>query len=456
MPRSIFSCLCIVCQTSRTLKITSLTPFAALEKLDSQRTSCPPSNTDARLALQWLDEITTATANKTAGFVQLQGPDDQYMSWQEVERYLLPETPLSAHDGHESLDGLNEAFAKSLETRMSNRLSTEVENDDVVSTFKSGSQPSTPVSGEEKRGKKHAGKRVRNIQRIRGGRKYVANHSLPTAAIPSRFRPLLNFVVWRTYHFDLSTSSAGTYVLLTNDSTTQKLAQKFGVRAKMLSQVRTIVAKDGAINTQDEELHGNEEDATQDAAGDDGIIDAVGDMRAVDERDEDEVIYVPPSSSQALQENIKTTVIDPNHFGRDTTRITLAAPGVSPPNAAHSTSPPKPSAPSKTAPSQPRARSQPSSPNPAKRTPATNTNRHSNSHAQSRTASRGANANNLGAVGSMRGMGRQTVAPMPLPQVPRLVKPIDPDSYARPPPIGARGGRGGRGGSAGGRRLWEP
>jgi len=374
-----------------------------------------------------------------------------------VERYLLPETPLSAHDGHESLDGLNEAFAKSLETRVSNRLSTEVDNEDGESTWKSGSQPSTPASGEDKRGKKHGSKRVRKTQEIFAGREDVANHTSRTAAIPTRFRPLLNFVVWRTYHFDLSTSSAGTYVLLTNDPTTQKLAQKFGVRAKMLSQVRTIVAKEGSNTSQEEDPHGNEEDSTQDAAGEDDIIDAVGDMRAVDERDEDEVIYVPPSSSQPLQENIKTTVIDPNHFGRDTTRVALAASSLSPPNPSHSTSPPKPSMPSKPAGSQPRARSQPSSPNPAKRTPAI-TNRHSNSHAQSRTASRGANANNIGVGGgggSMRGLGRQTAVPVPLPQVPRLVKPIDPDSYARPPPIGARGGRGGRGGG-GGRRLWEP
>jgi len=386
--------------------------------------------------------------------VQLQGPDDQYMSWQEVERYLLPETPLSAHDGQDSLDGLNEAFAKSLETRLSNRLSTEVDNEEIA--FKSGSQPSTPASGEEKRGKKHAGKRVPKTLRIHNQRKHLTDHTSRTAAIPNRFRPLLNFVVWRTYHFDLSTSSAGTYVLLTNDPTTQKLAQKFGVRAKMLSQVRTIVAKEGTNNPQDEGLDGDGEDPNQGTTEEDGIIDAVGDMRAVDERDEDEIIYVPPSSSQPLSENIKTTVIDPNHFGRNTTRVTLAAPsGLSPPNGPHPSSPPKPSVPSKPVGSQPRARSQPSSPNPAKRTTA-NTNRHSNSHAQSRTASRGAKANNIAGGGSMRGSGRQTVIPVPLPQVPRLVKPIDPDSYARPPPISARGGRGGRGGGAGMRRLWEP
>jgi len=128
----------------------------ALEKLNALRSSTPPTNLEARRALEWLDEITSATENKIAGFVQLQGPDDQYTSWQEVEKYLLPETPLSALGGHESLDGINEAFARSLELRP--KLSGEIERTGENGASVSGSGRSTPAGGDHKKGKAHEGK----------------------------------------------------------------------------------------------------------------------------------------------------------------------------------------------------------------------------------------------------------------------------------------------------------
>jgi len=130
--------------------------WTALEKLNALRSSTPPTNLEARRALEWLDEITSATENKSAGFVQLQGPDDQYTSWQEVEKYLLPETPLSALGGHESLEGINEAFARDLELRP--RLSGEIERNGDNGVSRSGSGRSTPAGGDHKKGKAHEGK----------------------------------------------------------------------------------------------------------------------------------------------------------------------------------------------------------------------------------------------------------------------------------------------------------
>jgi len=79
------------------------------------------------------------------------------MSWQEVERYLLPETPLS--NGQATLDGINEAFAKSLDMRTSNRLNMEV---DIEDESRSGSRSSTPASGDGARaGKNSFGRHAR-------------------------------------------------------------------------------------------------------------------------------------------------------------------------------------------------------------------------------------------------------------------------------------------------------
>jgi len=403
----------------------------ALERLSSLRSSTPPINLEARRALEWLDEITSATANKSAGFVQLQGPDDQYTSWQEVEKYLLPETPLSALGGHESLDGINEAFARSLELRP--RLSGEDERTGENGTSRSGSGRSTPAGGDHKKGKAHEGRLSKWVEKGACKRPASISDLFPgTSTIPTRFRPLLNFVVWRTYHSNYSLNSSTTHILLTNDVTMQKLASKFGVRAKLLNQVRNIVQKNMS------QLDGTNE-VPEVEENDDDVIDAVGDMKAVDERDEDEIVFVPPprGSSQDLH---AAPVIDPDHFGRNTSPGSRAAAisPVAPPLA------PKSPALAQVFATQPK--SQPSSPKPAQTTPASQHHRQNNS--QHRSSPRAANMN-----GSMRGPRRDAQMPA---QVTKLVKPIDPDSFTRPTNGIVRGGRGGGRGTGGRGRLWEP
>jgi hypothetical protein len=368
--------------------------------------------------------------------VQLQGPDDQYTAWQEVEKYLLPETPLSVLGGQEGLDigGMNKLAAPM-----------------------SGSGPTTSGDGEGKRGRPTQGRISRHTRLTQ------RSDSLPAApAIPTRMRALLNFVVWRTYHFDLSTSSSGTYILLTNEVTTQKLAQKFGVRAKMLNQVRNLIAKGGYKIVQAD--GGADEETEQKDGQEDDVIDAVGDMKAADERDEDEVVFVPPKRSSSQDAN-KAPVIDPDHFGRDNSQIHAEA--VSAPIATVAAPPSAPKSSTATKASNQKPKSQPNSPVQAHRTP----NRQHNASQQSRSVSRNTNnftANMNGnsslrsvktglANGIGRGQAQQLQHQVQAQQVhvPKLAKPIDPDSYARPAPVGGlRGGRGGRGGAMG--RLWEP
>lgn len=97
----------------------------------------------------------------------------------------------------------------------------------------------------------------------------------------------------------------------------QKLASKFGVRAKLLNQVRNIVQKNMSQLDGTNEVPETKED-------DDDVIDAVGDMKAVDERDEDEIVFVPPPRGSP-QDPHAAPVIDPDHFGRNTSPGSRAA-----------------------------------------------------------------------------------------------------------------------------------
>lgn len=121
--------------------------------------------------------------------------------------------------------------------------------------------------------------------------------------IPLSVRPLLNFVVWKTHNRGPSPRETGQYILLTNDSNTQRQAQKFGVRAKMLAQVRGIVAKSAPRTTPTNGVHRPL---------------PIEPLRP--DEDFEEVVFKPHVRSRspgARSPKQAQNVLDPNHFGRD-------------------------------------------------------------------------------------------------------------------------------------------
>lgn len=250
--------------------------------MNALRSTHLPHHSDAEKALAWLDHITSVTDNRVAGRVQLQEPDDQYQSWQEVEKYLLPETPLSLSNGADQVDALSEALNKSLTVK------------DLLPNGNSRSHPwemhSSPSKG------------------ING---IVPNQA--AISPPAHLRPLLNFVVWRAHHEDLAFGSRSAFILLTNDPIIQKQASKFGVRAKLLSQLHNILVRDS-----DKLPNGLAIDSGSTLVTN-GITKFDG--QTEDEDDEDEVVFDPlhrPGSSRGSKAN--ANVIDPNHFGRSPQR----------------------------------------------------------------------------------------------------------------------------------------
>lgn len=285
---------------------------SALEKLNQLRGSAPPTNLNARQTLEWLDEITTSTEGQPVGRVELQGPDDQYKSWREVERYLLPDTPLSSG----SLDGVAEDMRGRLQIDDGWRKGATALRDASGSPTDSSSPESSPEAGRATLAEQNGSVHSRNPSQIATGG--VAG----TDGIPSSVRPLLNFVVWRTYHGDSTIAGSGKYILLTNERVTQRQAQKFGVRAKLLTQLSTIVSKTTPA------IVPNGTPASVDKP--------IEPREAADEEDEEEIVFNPaqrPTSSRGRNGILpngnapsNAKVLDPDHFGRSPG----AAPAVSP------------------------------------------------------------------------------------------------------------------------------
>lgn len=333
-----------------------------------------------------------------AGKVQLQGPDDQFATWREVERYKLPDTPLSS-----SRDEM-QALAHALERDLG------MDKGDLTS----GLQSHGLDCGSDSPSHSPASSLSASPEASNAKYRHQRGKSGSPSGIPQRVRPLINFVVWRAHHQDSSVEGSGHYILLTNDAVTQKQAQKFGIRAKQMSQVSAIVARNAgkrlslgaaAVETSDSE--------------DDEDIGLPPDERPAQEDADDQVLFDPskrPQSSRSMN------VLDPNAFGRQPLKSPMLAPTI---------------------------------PTHSSRGSSGAASRGRGSNGKRGQRGKGSTARNAKAPAipqSPKQAARgATTNPRPQASLPDPSKPIDPDSYAR---AGSGGRSRGRGGNRG--RLWEP
>ena len=259
------------------------------------------------------------TENKLVGRVQLQGPDDQYKSWKEVERYLLPSTPLSNSEESQGLDTLSRVLDENLFIEQHKH-----QNDDDGSTGRSDSRGSssdlsvTPESikasmngslaVEEKHWSRSTAATLPDAA-LTGQNSQNASPSV-NQSVPARLRPLLNFVVWRMHHRQSTDQSSKIYILLTNDPVIQKQAGKFGVRAKLLNQLRKIVSVDEHVV--DVKNNKKDESTTDLAEGN------IGETQTddIDDEEEEEKILFDPTQRPKSSSGPPPNLIDPDHFGR--------------------------------------------------------------------------------------------------------------------------------------------
>ena len=68
-----------------------------MDQLSRQKGASNRHGEDVRETLQWLDDATTKFPN----VVTLQGADEVYKKWAEVENFVVPRTLFSENDGME-------------------------------------------------------------------------------------------------------------------------------------------------------------------------------------------------------------------------------------------------------------------------------------------------------------------------------------------------------------------
>jgi len=220
-------------------------PLHTLTQLHRLKNGNERIGADAREAVKWLDEI-TSIPGEVATHVLLEGVDETYTNWAEVEKFLLPETLLSMEDSdsdfdyHGDLESSFHALDVSDETSISSTHSLEdarkspqvlaikelhtnnIDHDEDAATLAVDSPDRT----------------ARNSTELPRAEK------LSKGFIPAYLQPLFSHILWRINKEQNPDAALESFILLTNDPIKQTVAQKFGVRAKRLEQLRDAVARE--------------------------------------------------------------------------------------------------------------------------------------------------------------------------------------------------------------------
>lgn len=274
------------------------------------------------------------SSGDVADRVLLEGVDEAYSTWEEVEKFMLPETLLSMDDSesdeddyHEDLESSFNALDVSDETSMSSTQSLEanvprtpesprsalgknkIANYDRSAFKESSTTLPTPSPGRTARNSSESSRGTRSSKR----------------AVPEFLKPLFNHVLWRINKESNPDAALASYILLTNDPTKQAIASKFGIRAKRLEQLRDTVAREDREFKNHMTLHKIESEST--AAKKNAPVAPKTTERPVSSHsvqakpeegsdDEDVVLFQRAPRGPAAAAATNQRVWDPNDFGR--------------------------------------------------------------------------------------------------------------------------------------------
>lgn len=260
-----------------------------------------------RETLKWLDEATS----KFPYAVTLQGAEDYFAKWAEVEKFVVPRTLFSESDMPD--------------TEPEPELDVNGAPDEDMSKLTLGDVTrKTPVSSAAS-----AGSRSLSVSSMRSQRSSVSALSPPTSpakaasspikqepplcdqaspsnsSVPLRLQPLFNYILWRIHQEVNPVAALESFIFLCNDEDKVKYAKGFEIRTKRLEQLRQ------AIGREDQDLKNRQmvlqrENQTPLAIQQKGL--------ATNET----VKKSPPLAPTAMvtQQQTAANVIDPDVFGR--------------------------------------------------------------------------------------------------------------------------------------------
>jgi hypothetical protein len=197
---------------------------------------------NAREAVKFLDRVTSGKDGLSEEAIVLQGPDEEYTTWDEVEEHLVkeegePESTAAAVDKVAATQAtctvaeqmtrpkVPEGVGSPLSQMLLNKLNFAKEPDALSI---SSTPPASPSSSGPQSSK--TSPEVKSVKLV----------EQEASIVPPVLKPLLNSVVWYTYRKS-SDPTAPEVTFLTNSAETASLARNFGIMPKNIHQLRTLI-----------------------------------------------------------------------------------------------------------------------------------------------------------------------------------------------------------------------
>ncbi|KAK4951332.1 hypothetical protein LTR10_010305 [Elasticomyces elasticus] len=309
-------------------------PLYALEQLSRQKLVVSRHGDDVRETLNWLDDATTNYPHA----VTLQGGDQTYSRWAEVERFTVPRTLFSEQDHveDEKLDAAVDETDKlaisdgghaspvSSAASLRSRPATASSTQSVRSSVSPVSPPTSPTKAASS-----------PIKPTKSSGAAASPALTESASIPIRLQPLFNYILWRIHQELDPVAALESFIFLCNDPHKAHYAKGFDIRFKRLEQLREAVSREdrdfkNRMSMQDRENQQVTPVTTP----------VLGEAKPVQD---DEVVYrPPPRAPAAMMQKTMPNVIDPNAFGRTPAPRSAPQPAPRPEHTILTSNPPRP------------------------------------------------------------------------------------------------------------------
>ena len=286
-----------------------------------------------RETLQWLDDATSRFPH----VVTLQGPEDVYEHWSEVEKFVVPRTLFSEDDG---LDQADEPEIEAADEDMSKlTLGDGPQRTSVSSMASNASRSVSPSSSKSQHSSVSAlSPPTSPIKANSSPAKAVQPEysASSSASVPLRLQPMFNYILWRIHQEANPIAALESFIFLCNDQSKVNYAKGFEIRTKRLEQLREAVGREDR-DFKNRQMVMSKENQTVQAAP--------TNPKSKDDGN-DEVVYKPPPRAPAAMwpeenQSAQLNVMDPDAFGRNTETSGIMQPPKGPPRSprAHHASP---------------------------------------------------------------------------------------------------------------------
>ncbi|KAK5171833.1 uncharacterized protein LTR77_003469 [Saxophila tyrrhenica] len=286
-------------------------PLHALEQLSKQKGAQNRHGEDVCETLRWLDDATSRQAN----LIALQGAEDWFEKWSDVEKFAVPRTLFSETDALDDFEQEPEAEVDTAaDEDMSKLTLADVTRKTPASSMASnGSRSLSPSSMLSQRSSISADSPPTSPAKplsspVKPASAVIEPSGATSDTVPQRLQPLFNYILWRIHQEENPVAALESFIFLCNDPSKVNYAKGFEIKTKRLEQLRDAISREDR-DFKNRQMVLQRENPTQTATN--GQNKGYGNQATSPNRS-------PPKAPAAMmpKQQPQQNVIDPDVFGR--------------------------------------------------------------------------------------------------------------------------------------------